>query len=333
MIGRIVEEHRTNYIVSFEGVEYTGVVRGAFHIDESEAFPKVGDFVECTEIAPEQVVIEAILPRRTEISRRAVESTSRQVMVANVDIIFVVMGLDDDFNVRRLERYLLLANQSNVEAIIILNKRDTVPNPDEYVAQVKNIAPDASVYSVSAKTGEGMDVFARHMMAETVAVLLGSSGAGKSTITNWLLDEERQATQSLRTGDGRGRHTTTGRQMFTIPSGGFLIDTPGMRELGVLGDEVDEVEVFRDFEALALTCKFTDCDHEKSEGCAILKAVTEGDVDENHFKNYLKLMREREFQQSKESEGSSIDRKQKLRKLDTGHKKTQKHKYNERDGV
>lgn len=332
MIGRVIEEHKTNYMISSEGTEYTGVVRGKFHNAPGErTFPKVGDFVECVKTSDDQVVIEKVLPRKTEIARKAIARNARQVMVANVDVVFVVMGLDGDFNLRRLERYLLLTKQSGIETIIVLNKKDLVTNPGEYLEQVKTISPDISAYAVSAETGENMEVFTQHISEDTVSVLLGSSGAGKSTITNWLLEKNQQETNTVREDDSKGRHTTTHRQMFKLPQGGFLIDTPGMRELGLSGDEESEANVFTDIEELKLQCEFTDCDHEKSVGCAVQEAVKSGELDEKRFKSYLKLQREREYMESKNNRESAHERNQKTRKIHTNYNKIQKQKRIEKN--
>lgn len=332
MIGRIISEHKTNYILTCDEVEYTGTVRGAFHLTESkDVFPKVGDIVECTETSDGHVVIENILPRKNEISRKAVGGATRQVIVANVDVMFIVMGLDGDFNLRRLERYLLLAQQSNVKPVIILNKADLINSTNEYVSSIKTITPNTPAHAVTAMTGEGMEIFEDYIGAETVAVLLGSSGAGKSTITNWLLSGRRQTTSAVREDDSRGRHTTTARQMFAIPAGGMLIDTPGMRELGVFSTEQAESEVFTDIETFIQRCRFPNCDHQKSKGCAILQAIKDGHLDRKHFENYIKLQKEREYLMSKTDIESAYERKQKMRKLHTNYNKIQKRKYMERD--
>lgn len=331
MIGRVFEEHKTNYIILSERKEYTGVVRGSFHESGTkEGFPKVGDLVECTESSEGQVVIERVLPRTSEIVRKGVASNERQVMVANVEVIFIILGLDADFNLRRLERYLLLAQQSGVAPVVILNKADVVADPDEYVRKVKEVSPDTPVYAISAAAGIGLSAFARHMKGETIAVLLGSSGAGKSTIMNALLKENRQSTNAVRGDDSRGRHTTTARHMFTLPGLGYLIDTPGMRELGVLSSDDDAADVFADIEKLKLACVYSDCDHLKSDGCAIQEAIANGELDKKRLENYLKLLRERAYSENKK-EGLAHEHKQRIRKLHTDYIKIQRQKAKERE--
>ena len=223
-----------------------------------------------------------------------------QIIAANVDVIFIVMGLDGDYNLSRLERYLLLAKESNIPAVVLLNKSDLAEAVEDLVAAAEVMAAGVPVYSISARTGVGMEHVMEHMSADTTAVLLGSSGAGKSTITNWLLDTEAQAVGGVREDDSRGRHTTTTRQLFVLPQGGFLIDTPGMRELGVLDGDADaEDEVFVRIEQFAEQCRYRNCDHEKSAGCAVLAAIAAGDITEREFRNYQKLLMERAYQESK----------------------------------
>jgi len=309
--GRITEEHKTNYIISDGSSEFIATIRGSFFTED--AFPKVGDFVLYDEVSDGKAVIEELLPRTSVVARKAVESETEQVIVANVDVIFIIMGLDNDFNISRLERYLLLAKQSKVESVVILNKRDAVEDYSEYVVQAKEVAGETPVHAVSALSGDGMELLLTYITPETTAVLLGSSGAGKSTITNWLLREDKQEVQNVREDDSRGKHTTTSRQLFVLPTGGFLIDTPGMRELSVLDTTPeDEQAVFETIDALSRQCQFTKCDHEKSQGCAIVEAIEDGIVSQRQLQNYQKLKSERLAKENKPTERLSRQQKQKL---------------------
>lgn len=297
--GRVIEAHRTNFTVStLEEKIVTATVRGNFHVEGD--FPKVGDYVSLSLVGDDQAVIEDILPRTSVIKRKSSDGEEEQIIVVNVDLILIVMGLDGDFNLSRLERYLLLAKQSAVPAVIVLNKTDVVTNPAEYIEAVQAIAGKTPVCAMSALTGDGLAAVAHHITPVTTAVLLGSSGAGKSTITNWLLDDARQEVQSIRVNDSHGRHTTTSRQLFALPQGGFLIDTPGMRELAIIDSESeDEQAVFERIEQYASQCRFNDCDHAKSAGCAVLAAVATGELMERELNNYRKLLQERQFSNDK----------------------------------
>ncbi|MCA9363170.1 ribosome small subunit-dependent GTPase A [Candidatus Kaiserbacteria bacterium] len=313
-VGRIIEAHRTNYTVKTDNEVLLATVRGTFH--EEGTFPKVGDYVELELLEAGKAVIEKVQSRNSVIKRRSADSDEEQVIVANVDLIIIVMGLDGDYNLSRLERYLLLAEQSEVKPVVVLNKTDIAVDLDQCVSEVTEIAGSVPVFSVSGLTGDGMDTLLDYLKTDMTAVLLGSSGAGKSTITNWLLREEKQAVNKIREDDSRGRHTTTSRQLFALPNGAFLIDTPGMRELGVIeSDTEDELAVFERIEKLAENCRFRNCDHERSAGCAVLEAIAIGELNQRELDNYHKLLREREFQDSKYSTNAMRHRVQNEKRL------------------
>jgi ribosome biogenesis GTPase len=302
--GRVIEVHRTNFIIKSGDVEHVATVRGSFH--EEGDFPKVGDYVSYELLDDGQAVIELVKPRTSLIKRKSASTDEEQIMVTNVNLIFIVMGLDGDYNISRLERYLLLAKQSDIPAVVVLNKTDATDRFEEQLQEVEAAVGTVRVISISALTGEGMIAIKDCFTPETTAVLLGSSGAGKSTMTNWLLGDDAQLVNETRADDNRGRHTTTSRQLFELPFGGFLIDTPGMRELGVMeGESTAEIEVFQKMEKLAAECKFRNCDHDKSAGCAVIEALETGELEEREFQNYQKLVREREFLASKDSTNSA----------------------------
>jgi ribosome biogenesis GTPase len=298
LTGRVIEVQRVHISVALPDKVVLATVRGEFH--ETGEYPKVGDWVNVSLIDEEQAVIEELLPRSSVIERLDQETLQPQVLVANVDIVFIVMGLDGDYNVSRLERYLLLARQSNITPVVILNKSDLAPELARQVAGVEQVVGETPVHITNATTGDGLEVMRSYFEADTTAVLLGSSGAGKSTITNWLLGEAAQAVNEVRADDSRGRHTTTTRQLFTLAGGGYLIDTPGMRELSVVESESTQEEMLiEEIESLAQQCQFSNCDHEKSAGCAVLAAVDSGELDPRTLDNYYKLVRERAWQQDK----------------------------------
>lgn len=311
--ARIIEEHRTNYIISTGDNEFVATVRGSFFYEKN--FPKVGDYILFTEASSGKAVIEEVLPRTSTVVRKEVETGASQIIVANVDVIFIVVGLDGDFNLNRLERYLLLAKQSDIKAVVVLNKCDSVDDAAEYIERVGTVAEGIAVLAVSALTGQGMDELLTHFTPSTTAVLLGSSGAGKSTITNRLLQQDKQKVRGVRLDDSRGRHTTTSRQLFALPTGGFIIDTPGMRELSVLDSTTkDENVVFEKIDEISKQCQFTNCDHDKSVGCAVLAAVKTGEITERQLENYQKLQYERLLAENKHDKKSARQHKQNQRR-------------------
>lgn len=301
--ARVVAEHKTQYVIRIAGTEYTAVVRGKILLNGRKDFPKVGDYVTYTELGNGQAVIETILPRTTQIIRKTAIGNEPQVIVANVDVMFIVMGLDGDYNPNRLERYLMLAEQSAVQPVIVLNKIDAIDDAQPFLDEVGTLAHNVPIHAVSAVTGLNMGTLRSYITADTTAVLLGSSGAGKSTIMNWFLGDTRQDTQSVREDDSRGRHTTTSRELFALPDGGYLIDTPGMRALALFNTKDPTSDVFGDIETLISQCQFSDCDHQKSRGCAVQRAIYDGVIEAKHFANYCKLKSEEQYLASKVAGG------------------------------
>lgn len=266
--------------------------------------PAVGDWVACMRRAEtREADIQAVLPRRTRFSRAAAgPETSEQVVAANVDMLFLVTGLDHNYNLRRIERYLAVAFESGAEPVIILNKTDLCLDTNERLAEVKAIARGLQVVAVSAATGQAVDEVKRLIRPGNTVALLGSSGVGKSTLVNQLLGQQVQDTGSARVTDGRGRHTTTTRSLIPIPSGGMLIDTPGMRELGLWDIGTGVRGLFEDIGELATQCRFNNCHHGSEPGCAIRKALETGCLDPGRFQNWLKLQREESFVQRQQDE-------------------------------
>jgi ribosome biogenesis GTPase len=215
-----------------------------------------------------------------------------QVVAANVDVVFLVTGLDGNFNLRRIERYLTEAWSSGAQPVILLNKADLCEDVPARVKAVQSVAPGARVHAVSATMDEGVDVVRSYLAPGRTMAFLGSSGVGKSTIINRLLGEDRQEVQSVSNAVGKGRHTTTSRSLLVHPDGGMIIDTPGMRELQLWASEDDVEQSFTDIELLADRCRFTDCTHMAEPGCAVLAAVDDGSLDEERYRSYMKLQRE-----------------------------------------
>jgi ribosome biogenesis GTPase / thiamine phosphate phosphatase len=308
-LWRVIAEHRSIYtVVGIE--ERQAVVRGNFHL--TGEFPKVGDWVRCSPAEDGLLAIETILPRMTEIARKASGSDTKQVIATNVDTMCIVQGLDGDFNERRLERYLILARHSGCTPLAVLTKADVATDQASVHAAIAAIDPTLAIVTLSAHTGEGIVDFERHLTPGSTSVLVGSSGAGKSTLLNKVLGEELQATAAVRSFDNKGRHTTTHRELFVLPSGALVIDTPGMRELGVIADtERASEETYEHIAQLARTCRFRDCDHVASAGCALQEAIEAQEITAQAVAGYLKVLREEAFQRDRQAHEESIIRRTK----------------------
>ncbi|UCG60429.1 MAG: ribosome small subunit-dependent GTPase A [Candidatus Zixiibacteriota bacterium] len=302
--GRIEREHKNLYSVAFDQGQINAEVSGRFrNAAQSRAdFPAVGDWVAMkTSPGDGNAIIHAILPRISCFSRKAILSggmpdtggkTDEQVLAANIDTVFLVSGLDGDFNLRRIERYVITAYNSGATAVIVLNKADLCDDIDERIQAVESVAVGVPVLTLSAATGDGLDGVGQYVTVGKTIAFMGSSGVGKSTIINALLGEERLATNTVREYDSKGRHTTSHRELIVLPEGGIVIDTPGMRELQLWGDENGLGHVFDDIETLARQCRFDDCSHTNEPGCAVLAAIDGGQLDRGRFANYLKLQKE-----------------------------------------
>ena len=288
--ARVVAEHRGGYYVRSELGDRLAQVRGRLRDDELwGGMPAVGDWVVVCDAPGERFAIEAVLPRRTKVSRKTPWLKAEEhILVANVDTVLLVGGLDHDFNPRRMERYLTAAWDSGADPVIVLTKLDVCDDPGK-LAEAESVAVGVPVYPVSNVTGEGIDAVRELLSPAKTFVLLGSSGTGKSTLVNRLAGRTVMATGDLRN-DGRGRHTTRHRQLLVMPSGAILIDTPGLRELQIWEGDVDSA--FADIAELAAQCRFNDCAHSTEPDCAVREALETGELDESRWANYGKLQRE-----------------------------------------
>jgi ribosome biogenesis GTPase len=264
-----------------------------------DRLPAVGDWVTIrAQAAQGEATICALLPRRSFLARKAAsrdevaEEAEQQVLVANVDTAFLVTGLDGNFNIRRIERYVTLVTASSVAPVIVLNKSDLCDDVAARLAEVEAVASGVPIHAMSAVANDGLDALSEYLAAGNTVVFLGSSGVGKSTIINRLLGEERQKVTAISGPIGKGVHTTANREMMALPGGAMLIDTPGMRELHVWADEAALGETFDDVEELARQCRFRDCRHRSEPGCAIKAAIDDGSLSPKRFSNYLRLQRE-----------------------------------------
>ena len=255
--------------------------------------PAVGDWVALARDDSGTFTIQAVLPRKSKLSRKdAGRVTGEQVMITNLDTAFIMTSLNRDLNLRRLERYLAVARQSGAEPVIVLNKADICDEVEAKVNDVRAIAPDVSIFAISATTGAGLGQLSPYLQEGRTVALLGSSGVGKSTLINALEGTERQKVAEIREDDSRGRHTTTARELILLEGGGVIVDNPGMRELQLWDAGEGLQGTFADIERLAAQCKFSDCRHVSEPGCAVKRAISEGALAEARVESYLKLQRE-----------------------------------------
>ncbi len=314
MIARVAVEHRNSYALRCEdGQEIFATLAGRLRYETSnrEDLPAVGDFVRVRDS-----VIEEVLPRRTVFLRRAPgETVEAQVIAANIDTVFVVSGLDGDFNPRRLERYFATARASGANCAIVLNKADLCEDLAGRLRQVRGIAPGADVVTISALHGDGIEALRPYLVPGETVAFVGSSGAGKSTLINRLLGRDRQSTGAVRETDSRGRHTTTHRELLETPGGALLIDTPGLRQLQPWAGEDDVDGAFPEIEELAGRCRFRDCAHAGEAGCAVEAAIADGSLDFDRFSNYRKMRKEAAYLDRQLDVRAQLDEKAKWKKI------------------
>lgn len=289
--ARVIADFGTSLKVAMPEVVTAELSGKLAHYANRENVPKVGDWVAIRPSDHGHAVIEAVLPRRSEIARKvAGKRAMKQIIAANIDVAFVLLALDNDFSIERLKRFLYQLSIDAIRPVIVLNKADKTNDVDSYVESLRSL--ELPVIVTTATSGSGVDLVLDQIRPYQTAILLGSSGTGKSTLTNQLLGRELQTTQAVRESDSTGKHTTIHRELFMLPGGGLLIDTPGVRELQLWGTEEDLAENFDDITALSNLCKYSSCRHQHEAGCAIQAALQSGTLDRNHYASYLKMKQE-----------------------------------------
>lgn len=318
--GRVTLEHKHVYRVITENGEVLAEVAGKMRYGATARsdFPVVGDWVMMS-IRPggDWATIHAVLPRRSKFSRKVAGSAAEeQIVAANIDTVFLVSALNNEFNSRRIERYLTMAWESGAVPVVVLNKADLCDDVKRCVREAELVAPGVPVHAISCTGNEGLGELLIYLSKPGhTAALLGSSGVGKSSIINRLMGKEIQQISGVRTGDDRGRHTTTHRELIFLPSGGMIIDTPGMRELQLWGTGEGFKGTFDDIEKLASKCRFSDCQHENEPHCAVKKALQMGTLERSRLENYRKLQKELSFLASRDNLEERLARKEKEKKL------------------
>ncbi|MFC1704013.1 ribosome small subunit-dependent GTPase A [Candidatus Omnitrophota bacterium] len=297
--ARIIAEHKELYIVRNETSVLYAKITGKmmFQASSREDYPAVGDWVLIKVLSKDQAHIYEILPRMTVLKRKSADRLEAQIIASNIDIAFVVQAPDRDYNLNRFERYFALAKTGKIKPAIVLNKTDLISNVDleAKLSEIKKRFKNTDVYATSVVTGVGINGFREAIKKGLTYCFIGSSGVGKSSIINALLGERLIKTGEISCHTSRGKHITTHRELFILESGGLLIDNPGLREVGLLDSSVGMEDVFSDIYGLSKNCRFSNCTHQQEPGCAVLDAVKTGTLDNKKYNNYIKLLKEDEY--------------------------------------
>ena len=328
--GRVVAEHRERYAVSIAGGEVSAVLAGRLRhsLDVREDLPAVGDWVGISSDSGDgTAVVRFVVPRRSAFVRKSAGTvTEAQVVAANVDVALIATALPGDLSSRRLERYLTLAWESGATPVVILTKSDLSDDVPSALNQAGLAAPGVDVIAVSAVSGDGVDLLSRWLKPGRTSVLLGSSGVGKSTLVNRLLGTSQQRTATAAS-TGRGRHTTTHRELVRLADGALLIDTPGMRELQLWTGDNGLGSTFADLDAYAASCRFRDCVHDQEPGCAVREAVASGELASERLEHWHRLRRELAFLARKQDERANAEQRARIRSLMRNVRAHQRRKY------
>jgi ribosome biogenesis GTPase len=312
-VARIIAEYKEAYRVKNTDGEYLAKITGKqiFSATKREDYPAVGDWVIITELDKERAVIHKILPRKTILKKKYSDKQDVQVIAANVDIAFVVESLDRDYNLNRFERYFVLANEGGIRPAIILNKVDLVSETElnARIDQTKNRFDKIDIISTSTITERGLNKLVNYVTKGKTYCFLGSSGVGKSSLINKLLKRNEIKIREISDSTGRGKHTTTAREMYFLENGGIVIDNPGTREVGIADASAGIENVFDEINLLSKGCKYADCTHTHEPGCTVLKALEDKRLDEDRYQNYIKLRKENEYYRMTNLEKREKDRK------------------------
>ncbi|HSD63867.1 MAG TPA: ribosome small subunit-dependent GTPase A [Ignavibacteriaceae bacterium] len=332
--GRIAVENRERYIVIAKCGEISGEVSGKFLFDApaSSAFPKTGDWVVISCFQEEnKCIIHNVLKRRSHFSRgKPGGETGKQVIAANIDYLFIVQSFNSRFSINRMERYILMAEEGNCKPVIIMNKNDLTGNEAELLDEIRIRLKEIPLFSISCETKKGIDELNNFISECKTYALVGPSGTGKSTIINTLMNFDVQKTAAVRLTDGKGKHTTTRRELFLLPNGGIVIDSPGMREFKLWKNDIDGGSLFSDITEFAAGCKFADCSHTHESGCEVKKAVEEGIIKQEQLNNYYKLKKETEYLDSLIDKNIYLEKKKKVKQLHREIKRYYKEKRDKR---
>jgi len=294
-LARVISVHRDRYIVSKAEAETLAELSGNLFYTANSAtdLPTTGDWAYADFYDDDShAIIHGVVPRKTLLKRKtAGKQVDFQLIAANIDTAFIIQSADHNFNLRRLERYLVMVNESGITPVILLSKCDLIPQIEinEIMESISHIAPQVTVAAFSNLSGENVNVIKNSLTSGKTYCLLGSSGVGKTTLLNSLLGSERFETQSVSKKQSKGRHTTTSRELICLENGAMLIDTPGMRELGNMAVDTGIDETFSEIQALTQNCKFNNCSHTNEKGCAVLSAIQTGEISEQRYKNYNKM--------------------------------------------
>ncbi|MFC1640453.1 ribosome small subunit-dependent GTPase A [Patescibacteria group bacterium] len=328
---RITRENKSNYEATDGERSIECVISGKFRfsLKSKSEYPAVGDWVGVSTIKNgTKGVIRHVMSRQSMFSRKvAGETTEEQVVAANIDTVFIVVGLDENFNLRRIERYLSVANESGATPVVILNKSDICPNVEELEASVRKVSKDVPVHALSAHQAESLEVLDQYIQPGKTVAFLGSSGVGKSSIINALRGTDEIEVKEVSSLGSRGAHTTTHRELIQLPEKGMVIDTPGMRELQVWGDDAGLKQAFDDVEQLARDCHYKDCAHDGEPGCAVAQAIESGQLDAARLQSYNKLKKEYEYISMRQTMTPDAIEKKRWKEIRKFAKKINKDKY------